>query len=38
MALRADYRAMAPMTFDDNPLSFDDILSAIESFQDNFNN
>ncbi|MCW5723017.1 MAG: nucleotidyl transferase AbiEii/AbiGii toxin family protein [Devosia sp.] len=32
--LRADYRAMAPMMFDDRPPAFDDILSAIEKFQE----
>jgi hypothetical protein len=31
--LRADYRAMAPMMFDDRPPSFDDTLAAIEQFQ-----
>jgi hypothetical protein len=35
--LRADYRAMAPMMFDDTPPSFDDILSAIEKFQETIN-
>jgi Nucleotidyl transferase AbiEii toxin, Type IV TA system len=35
--LRADYRAMAPMMFDDTPRSFDDILSTIEKFQENIN-
>lgn len=35
--LRADYRAMAPMMFDDTPLSFDDILSSIEKFQEAIN-
>lgn len=35
--LRADYRAMAPMMFDDTPLSFDAILSAIEKFQQSVN-
>lgn len=35
--LRADYRAMAPMMFDDKPPSFDDILSAIETFQEAVN-
>lgn len=30
--LRADYRAMAPMMFDDTPPSFDDILSRIGKF------
>lgn len=36
-ALRADYRAMAPMMFDDTPPSFDDILSTIEKFQGTIN-
>jgi hypothetical protein len=35
--LRADYRAMAPMMFDDTPPVFDDILSAIEKFQETIN-
>ncbi|RWB32221.1 MAG: nucleotidyl transferase AbiEii/AbiGii toxin family protein [Mesorhizobium sp.] len=35
--LRADYRAMAPMMFDDTPPSFADILSAIEKFQEAIN-
>ncbi|TJW03736.1 MAG: nucleotidyl transferase AbiEii/AbiGii toxin family protein [Mesorhizobium sp.] len=35
--LRADYRAMAPMMFDDTPPSFDDILSRIEKFQETIN-
>jgi hypothetical protein len=35
--LRADYRAMAPMMFDDTPPSFDDILAAIEKFQETIN-
>lgn len=35
--LRADYRAMAPMMFDDTPPSFDDILSRIAAFQDAIN-
>ncbi len=35
--LRADYRAMAPMMFDDTPLSFDDILFRIERFQEAIN-
>lgn len=35
--LKADYRAMAPMMFDDTPPSFDDILSAIEKFQEAVN-
>lgn len=35
--LRFDYRAMAPMMFDDTPPSFDAILSAIEKFQETIN-
>ena len=35
--LRADYRAMAPMMFDDSPPSFNDILSRIEKFQEAIN-
>ncbi|MFB9985859.1 nucleotidyl transferase AbiEii/AbiGii toxin family protein [Mesorhizobium newzealandense] len=35
--LRADYRAMAPMMFDDTSPSFDDILSRIEKFQGTIN-
>lgn len=35
--LRADYRAMAPMMFDDTPPSSDDILSRIENFQETIN-
>ena len=31
--LRADYRAMAPMMFDEGPPSFDDILAKIEKLQ-----
>ncbi|MET0743145.1 MAG: hypothetical protein ABWY78_07220 [Microvirga sp.] len=31
--LRADYRAMAPMMFDDSPPSFDDILAKIAAMQ-----
>lgn len=31
--LRADYREMAPMMFDDQPPSFDDILARIERLQ-----
>jgi hypothetical protein len=34
---RSDYRAMAPMMFDDTPPSFDAILSAIEKFQEAIN-
>ena len=35
--LRADYRAMAPMMFDDSPPSFEDILSTIGKFQETIN-
>jgi len=35
--LRADYRAMAPMMFDEKPLSFDDILAKIEKLQETIN-
>ena len=35
--LRADYRDMAPMMFDDKPLSFDEILSRIQKLQDAIN-
>jgi hypothetical protein len=35
--LRADYRAMAPMMFDENPLSFDDILAKVEKLQKTIN-
>ncbi|MHA7882126.1 nucleotidyl transferase AbiEii/AbiGii toxin family protein [Nitratireductor rhodophyticola] len=35
--LRADYREMAPMMFDDSPPSFDDILSTIEKLQESIN-
>lgn len=35
--LRAFYRAMAPMMFDDRPPSFDDILAAIGEFQERVN-
>ena len=35
--LRADYRAMAPMMFDDIPPSFDDILGRIETFEETIN-
>jgi hypothetical protein len=31
---RADYRATAPMMFDDNPLPFDEILARIQKLQD----
>lgn len=36
--LRSDYREMAPMMFDDRPLSFDDILARIEKLQEAINN
>jgi hypothetical protein len=35
--LRADYRAMAPMMFDEKPLSFDEILARIQKLQDTIN-
>lgn len=35
--LRTDYRAMAPMMFDQNPLAFDDILLQIRKLQDAVN-
>jgi len=35
--LRADYRAMAPMMFDEKPPSFDDILAKIKQIQDAIN-
>ncbi len=35
--LRADYRAMAPMMFDENPRAFDDILLQIRRLQDAVN-
>ena len=35
--LRADYRAMAPMMFDENPPSFDDILAKIAKLQEAIN-
>lgn len=35
--LRADYRDMAPMMFDDKPLPFDEILSRIQKLQDAVN-
>jgi hypothetical protein len=35
--LRADYRYMAAMMFDDKPLSFDEILSRIQKLQDTIN-
>ncbi len=36
--LRADYRAMAPMMFDENPPAFDDIIALIRMLQDTVNN
>ncbi|WP_336620916.1 nucleotidyl transferase AbiEii/AbiGii toxin family protein [Cupriavidus consociatus] len=35
--LRVDYRAMAPMMFDENPPSFEDILARIEVLERNIN-
>jgi predicted nucleotidyltransferase component of viral defense system len=35
--LRADYRAMAPMMFDEKPLPFDGILARIQGLQDALN-
>ncbi|KQW61074.1 MULTISPECIES: nucleotidyl transferase AbiEii/AbiGii toxin family protein [Ensifer] len=35
--LRADYRAMAPMMFDDSPPTFDVILAKIEKLQETIN-
>lgn len=35
--LRADYRAMAPMMFDETPPSFDDILAKISALQETIN-
>ena len=35
--LRADYRDMAQMMFDDKPLSFDDILARVQKLQDTIN-
>ena len=35
--LRADYRAMAPMMFDEKPPSFDDILAKIKKLQETIN-
>jgi hypothetical protein len=35
--LRADYRNMAPMMFDDTPLPFDDVLARIRKLQDDVN-
>ncbi|PDT32225.1 hypothetical protein CO671_29820 [Rhizobium sp. M10] len=35
--LRGDYRAMAPMMFDEKPLSFDDILAKIKELQETIN-
>ncbi|MGN5478706.1 nucleotidyl transferase AbiEii/AbiGii toxin family protein [Cupriavidus basilensis] len=35
--LRVDYRTMAPMMFDENPPSFEDILARIEVLERNIN-
>jgi hypothetical protein len=35
--LRADYRAMGPMMFDEKPLPFDQILARIQKLQDGIN-
>lgn len=35
--LRADYRAMGPMMFDEKPPSFDEILAKIEKLQETIN-
>ncbi|WP_349254132.1 hypothetical protein [Rhizobium sp. CC1099] len=35
--LRGDYRAMAPMMFDEKPLSFEDILAKIKKLQETIN-
>lgn len=35
--LRADYRAMAPMMFDERPPAFDDILAKIDALQETIN-
>ncbi|WP_199229698.1 hypothetical protein [Azospirillum sp. TSO22-1] len=35
--LRADYRDMAPMMFDDQPMPFDDVLARIKTAQDAIN-
>lgn len=35
--LRADYRAMVPMMFDEKPLPFDDILAKIRKLQETIN-
>jgi hypothetical protein len=35
--LRADYRAMAPMMFDDSPPAFDDILERLRQLQETIN-
>jgi len=35
--LRADYRDMAPMMFDDKPLSFDEIFARVQKLQDTIN-
>ncbi|MDF2117575.1 nucleotidyl transferase AbiEii/AbiGii toxin family protein [Roseiarcaceae bacterium H3SJ34-1] len=35
--LRTDYRDMAPMMFDENPLAFDEIVARIQTLQDKIN-
>jgi hypothetical protein len=35
--LRADYRDMAPMMFEDKPPSFDDIIARVHKLQDTVN-
>ena len=35
--LRADYRTMAPMMFDDKPPAFDGILAKIKTLQETIN-
>ena len=35
--LRADYRAMAPMMFDEKPLAFDEVIARIQRLQDKIN-
>ena len=35
--LRADYRAMAPMMFDEKPPAFDEVLAQIRKLQDDLN-
>jgi len=36
--LRADYKAMAPMMFDERPPAFDTILAKLQKLQDIINN